>query len=104
MPDRYESNRPAHAHSVAAESHDKQDHQSGAELSRQAREHDPRAHEQSVQADQGAAGKLEYVDFDYDDTALRAYKLWEARGRPDGSPDEDWFRAIRELQLGRPNS
>ncbi len=26
-----------------------------------------------------------------------AYKLWEDRGRPTGSPDEDWFRAQEEL-------
>jgi hypothetical protein len=27
-----------------------------------------------------------------------AYRIWEERGRPLGSPDEDWFRAERELQ------
>jgi hypothetical protein len=27
-----------------------------------------------------------------------AYKLWQDRGCPDGSPQEDWFRAIEELQ------
>ena len=26
-----------------------------------------------------------------------AYQLWEARGRPLGSPDEDWFRAEQEF-------
>ena len=26
-----------------------------------------------------------------------AYQLWEERGRPFGSPDEDWFRAEREF-------
>jgi hypothetical protein len=28
---------------------------------------------------------------------LRAYELWEERGRPDGTPDDDWFRAEQEL-------
>jgi Protein of unknown function (DUF2934) len=28
-----------------------------------------------------------------------AYKLWEDRGRPEGSPNEDWFRAEEELTL-----
>ena len=27
----------------------------------------------------------------------RAYQLWEERGRPLGSPHEDWFRAGQEL-------
>lgn len=28
---------------------------------------------------------------------LRAYELWEERGRPGGTPDDDWFRAEQEL-------
>jgi hypothetical protein len=32
------------------------------------------------------------------DTALRAYSLWEQRGSPLGSPDEDWFRAEQEIR------
>jgi Protein of unknown function (DUF2934) len=27
-----------------------------------------------------------------------AYRLWEARGAPLGSPDDDWYRAEQELQ------
>ncbi len=26
-----------------------------------------------------------------------AYQLWEERGRPLGSPDDDWFRAEQEF-------
>jgi len=38
-----------------------------------------------------------------DDVARLAYQLWEERGRPFGSPDEDWFRAESFLRLrGRP--
>jgi Protein of unknown function (DUF2934) len=29
--------------------------------------------------------------------AARAYELWQARGRPQGSPEIDWFRAEHEL-------
>jgi hypothetical protein len=29
--------------------------------------------------------------------ALRAYHLWEGRGCPIGSPEDDWFRAEREI-------
>ncbi len=27
-----------------------------------------------------------------------AYRLWEARGRPEGSPDVDWFEAERRMK------
>jgi hypothetical protein len=30
--------------------------------------------------------------------ALLAYSYWETRGRHGGSPEEDWFRAERELR------
>jgi DUF2934 family protein len=30
--------------------------------------------------------------------ARLAYSYWEARGRPDGSPEQDWFRAEEELR------
>jgi hypothetical protein len=30
-----------------------------------------------------------------------AYQFWELRGRPAGSPEEDWFRAERELKKSR---
>jgi hypothetical protein len=26
-----------------------------------------------------------------------AYALWQQRGCPEGSPDEDWFRAEKEM-------
>lgn len=35
---------------------------------------------------------------EHDEVARLAYLYWEARGCPDGSPEEDWFRAERELQ------
>ena len=31
-----------------------------------------------------------------------AYSLWQQRGCPDGSSDEDWFRAERELRGDSP--
>jgi Protein of unknown function (DUF2934) len=34
-----------------------------------------------------------------DEIARKAYALWEDRGRPSGSPDEDWFRAKDELKM-----
>lgn len=36
--------------------------------------------------------------FDHDEIAALAYEFWQARGCPFGSPEEDWFRAERELR------
>jgi hypothetical protein len=32
-----------------------------------------------------------------EDIAALAYAYWRERGCPDGSPEEDWFRAEQEL-------
>jgi DUF2934 family protein len=37
------------------------------------------------------------TDISEQDIAALAYKYWQARGCPDGSAEEDWFRAEREL-------
>ena len=37
------------------------------------------------------------TDPEYDHIARLAYSYWQARGCPDGSPEEDWFRAQSEL-------
>ena len=33
-----------------------------------------------------------------EEIARKAYELWEHRGRPFGSPDEDWYKAQQELR------
>jgi hypothetical protein len=33
--------------------------------------------------------------------AVVAYRCWTERGRPIGSPEEDWFRAEREIKHSR---
>ena len=33
----------------------------------------------------------------HEEIARLAYAHWEARGRQDGSPEEDWYRAEQEL-------
>jgi hypothetical protein len=38
----------------------------------------------------------------HEEIALRAYQLWEERGKPYGSDEEDWHLAERQLQAGRP--
>ena len=37
-------------------------------------------------------------DAPQEERALRAYRLWEERGCPIGSPEEDWFRAEEEIR------
>jgi len=34
-----------------------------------------------------------------EEVAKRAYLFWEQRGRPFGSPEVDWWRAERELEV-----
>jgi hypothetical protein len=79
----------AHAHRTAAEHKAKQDHQTGQELSRQALEHSQKAFEHSRKA---------HLTFGHKEIAARARELWVARGCPQGSSDEDWFRAAEELR------
>ena len=83
----------AHAHR-AAEQRGKQDHLSGQEHSRQALEHSQRAHQQTQASAAGQATST----FGHDDVALLAHSLWEARGCPEGSPQEDWFLAAEQLR------
>jgi hypothetical protein len=33
-----------------------------------------------------------------EEIAQRAYQLWEERGKPHGSPEEDWHRAAHQLR------
>jgi hypothetical protein len=36
-----------------------------------------------------------------EEIAQLAHSYWEARGRPDGSAEEDWFRAEQDLRNQR---
>jgi hypothetical protein len=81
----------AHAHRVA-EQQGKQEHLTGHEHSRQALEHTLDVHQHNLAGRHGIAG------FGHDDIAGLAYKLWQARGCPDGSSQEDWFHAAALLR------
>ena len=76
----------AHAHRTAAEQHDKQDHLTGHERSRQALEHSAEAHAwtQHVHGEQV-----------HGETAAMAYALWRERGSPEGTPEQDWLNAAK---------
>jgi Protein of unknown function (DUF2934) len=37
-----------------------------------------------------------------EEVSVHAYYLWQRRGCPIGSPEEDWFRAEREVLTTKP--
>jgi hypothetical protein len=83
----------AHAHETG-QLHGKQDHLTGTEHARQDFE---RLREERQAAHQGEAGHGIH-SFNHDDIALLAHSLWVARGCPEGSPEVDWFEAVKELR------
>jgi len=91
----------AHAHLSAAEAHEKQDHQTGQELSRRALEHSQQAHQHTEQVHRDAVTEHDIGNFGHEDIAVLAHALWQARGCPEGSPEEDWSHAVQELRARR---
>jgi hypothetical protein len=93
-------NRAAELHDRAADSHRiAQKHkQDGAptsdERSRQALSHSQAADKLTKALAVGSGG----MTFARDEIASLAYELWQARGCPYGSPEEDWLRAESELR------
>jgi hypothetical protein len=83
----------AHAHRVA-EQQGKEDHQTGHEHSWKALEHSQDAHEHSNATKSGHG----ITSFGHDDIMSLAHEFWRARGCPEGSSNEDWFRAAQELR------
>lgn len=84
---------PEHAHLAAEKHRGQQDHVTGSEISRRALEHTENAHH--THAPTTGHG---VTAFGHEDIAVLAHNLWEARGCPVGSPDEDWFHAVKELR------
>ena len=83
----------AHAHQVG-EHQGKQEHLTGHEHSRHDLEHPGQDREQAHAPTVGHG----VASFGHDDVAALAHQLWEARGCPDGSPQEDWFHAAEKLR------
>jgi DUF2934 family protein len=46
--------------------------------------------------------ELQESKYEHQRIAYWAYRYWEDRGRPVGSPEEDWFRAEREYRERNP--
>src|SRR5271157_1079316 len=88
----------AHAHRSAAEAHEKRDYQTGQELSRRALEYSQLASEHTGQTHRNAVNEHGIAIFGHQDIAVLAHALWQARGCPEGSPDQDWFQASRDLR------
>jgi Protein of unknown function (DUF2934) len=86
-------NGAAHSHRFA-EQHGKGAYLTGHESSRHALEHSQDTHQptQSATVGHGIAA------FGHREIADLAYELWQARGCPSGSPQEDWFHAVEELR------
>jgi hypothetical protein len=83
----------AHAHRVT-EQQGKQEHLSDHELSRRASEHLQDSHNAELHATVGHG----IPAFGHAEIAALAHELWQARGCPEGSPEEDWYRAAEELR------
>ena len=92
----------AHAHRVGAEHHGQEDHLTGHESSRQALEHSNQAFLHSQEEHQGTrtgpGANATAHEANQQETAALAYELWQARGCPEGSPEEDWLRALEQLR------
>jgi hypothetical protein len=87
----------AHAHGVG-ERHGQQEHLTGSEHSRQELEHSELEHSPAHQNGHGGTVGHGIASFGHEETAALAFELWRARGCPEGSPDEDWYRAVEELR------
>jgi hypothetical protein len=87
----------AHAHGVG-EQHGKQDHQTGHEHSRQQLEHLAGPQDGSAAAPSGNSVGHGVAAFGHNEIASLAHELWQSRGCPNGSPDEDWFHAVEQLR------
>jgi Protein of unknown function (DUF2934) len=84
---------PAHNH-IVAEQQGKGEHLAGHEQSRQAMEHSTNGHTHNQPATVGHGVTV----FGHREIAALAHKLWEDRGCPAGSPEEDWFHAAEILR------
>ena len=89
----------AHAHRAAEQEHGKQEHLSGHEQSRVALEHSHDAHQHTQAASISHGVQM----FGHAEIASLAHELWQARGRPEGSPEEDWYQAAAQLRSRIPS-
>jgi hypothetical protein len=53
---------------------------------------------ETAQLDRLDGTRVDNPEPSHEAIARRAHALWEERGRPEGSQEEDWFRAQDELR------
>ena len=61
----------------------------------------PTIAETAVQPADSVPNAAESAAPTHEEIAQLAYHYWEARGRPLGSPEEDWFRAEQDVLMER---
>ena|SRR5215469_5996633 len=83
--------QPAHVHMDAEERRGAQDHLTPSEQSR-------RSHEHTENVKEGNANDGNGATFGHAEIAALAYTLWEERGCPEGSPEDDWSKAVAQLR------
>jgi hypothetical protein len=49
-------------------------------------------------ADEVSNDRYARAEVGQEEVARLAYLLWEDRGRPQGTAEEDWFRAVAQLR------
>ena len=53
----------------------------------------------AMAAERAPASPATGLGVEHEKIARLAYQYWQERGSPDGSPEEDWLRAERELGM-----
>lgn len=82
--------QPERTHEAAATKHSQQEHLTPHELTRQEQERAQEGQTQTVGHGTPSFGHREIAEL--------AHQYWEERGRPEGSSEEDWHRAVKELR------
>jgi len=85
-------NLASHTHRTG-EQHGKQEHLTPHEQTRRSLEHGEEvSHPQAPTTGHGVTA------FGHQDIAALAHSLWEKRGCPEGSAEQDWYHAVKELR------
>jgi hypothetical protein len=84
---------PEHAH-LTGEEHGKQEHLTGHESSRREQEHTGAGSHESHKPTTGHG----MTAFGHAEIAELAHSIWESKGRPEGTAEQDWHQAVEELR------